>query len=90
MSFSKIFFSLVMSSPGGPDMVNGHKYYPNRHCSMAIAVNFGRETKNNANWCALQSWGIPRKTAYLILLPLYCLLKLIYFLVKSAYRQFKK
>ena len=36
MSFSKIIFSLVMSSSGGSDMVS--KYYPKMHCSMAIAA----------------------------------------------------
>ena len=42
------------------------------------------------NWCAQLSYGIPRKTADLILLTLYFLLKLTYILAKSAYRQFKK
>ena len=37
MSFSKNIFSLAMSSPRDPDMVNG-KYYPKMHCSMAIAA----------------------------------------------------
>ena len=56
MSFAEnYFFSLVMNSPGGPDMVNG--YDPKMHCSMAIAALsiFGRETKNSANWCGQQS-----------------------------------
>ena len=51
MSFSKkYFFSLAMSSPGGPDMVNG-LILPKKtlqHSNSCIA-NFGRETKNSAN-----------------------------------------
>ena len=42
-------------------------------------VNFWRENKNRANWCAHQSEGIPVKTTNLILLTLYVLLKLTYF-----------
>ena len=37
MLFSRNYFSLVMSSPGSPDMVNG-KYYPKMHCIMAIVA----------------------------------------------------
>ena len=37
MPFSKIILSLVMGSPGSPDMVKG-KYYPKMYCSMAIAA----------------------------------------------------
>ena len=47
MSFSKkYFFSLVLGSPGGPDMVKG-KYYPKMYCSMAIAASsiFGAKLK---------------------------------------------
>ena len=53
-------------------------------------VNFWHENKNSANWCAQQSKGIPCNTANLNLLNLYFLLKLTYFLVKSAFRQFRK
>ena len=49
----------------------------------SCVVNFWREYKNSAYWCAKQSKGIPRKTANLKLLTLYILLKLIYFLVKK-------
>ena len=56
MSFSKIIFSLVMSSPGGPDMVNGLILPQNalQHGASCI-VKFWRETNNSANWCAQQS-----------------------------------
>ena len=57
MSFSKkYFFSLVMSSPGGPDMVDG-LILPKKTLQHgdSCVVNFGRETKNTANWCAQQS-----------------------------------
>ena len=37
----------------------------------SCVVNFWREYKNSAYWCAKQSKGIPRKTANLILLTLY-------------------
>ena len=50
--------------------------------------NFWRENKNSADWCAQQSYGIPRKMANLTLLTLYFLLKLTYLLVKSAFQQF--
>ena len=30
----------------------------------SCVVKFWRKTKNSANWCAQQSEGIPRKTAY--------------------------
>ena len=56
MSSLKIKFSLVMSSPGGPGMVNGLKHYPiamQNHDSYV--VNFWHENKNCANWCAQQS-----------------------------------
>ena len=49
------------------------KYYPEMHCSMTIHVavfSFVAKTKNNANWCAQQSYGIPRTMANLILLAL--------------------
>ena len=72
-------------------MVNGY-ILPQKTLQLgdSCVVNFGRETKNSANWCVQQSKRIPRQTAYLILLTLYFLPKLTYFLVKSAYRQFKK
>ena len=56
MSFSKIFFSLVMSSPGGPGMVKRVNITPKalQHGDKCV-VNFWRETKNSANWCAQQS-----------------------------------
>ena len=38
MPFSKNLFSLVMSSPGGPDMVNGYILPQNVFSSMAIAA----------------------------------------------------
>ena len=47
MSFSKnYFFSLVMSSPGGPDMVNGYILSPNalQHGDSCF-VNFGAKLK---------------------------------------------
>ena len=92
MSFSKnYFFSVVMSSPGGPGMVVRVNFTPKAlHHGDNCVVNLWCETKNSANWCAQQSWGIPRKTSNLILLTLYFLLKLTYLLVKSAYRQFNK
>ena len=79
-----------MSTLGGPDMVNGY-ILPQKALQDgdSCVVKFWRKTKSSANWCAQQNEGIPRKTAYLILLILYFLLKLTYFLVKSAYRQFK-
>ena len=41
----EINFSLVMSSSGGPGIVNG-KYYPNMQCSMITAfLMFGANTK---------------------------------------------
>ena len=50
---------------------------PKMHRSMAICVvNFWHGTKNSTNWCAQQSWGIPRKMADRIFLTLYFLLKL--------------
>ena len=48
-------------------------------------VNFLLENKNSANWCAQQSLGIPLKTANLIFLNLYFLLKTTYFLVKKCF-----
>ena len=56
MSFSKKYFSLVMSSPGGPDIVNG-LILPQMTLQRgdSCVVNFGRQTKNIANWCAQQS-----------------------------------
>ena len=47
------FFSLVMGSPGGPDMVKLPKNAL-QHGDSCV-VNFWRETKNSANWCAQQS-----------------------------------
>ena len=68
------------------------KHYPRyamQHDDSCF-VNFGGANKNSANWCAKQSSGIPRKTANLIiLLTMYFLLKLTYFLVKSALRKFR-
>ena len=76
-----------MNSPGGPGMVNGQTLPQNamQHDDSCV-VNFWRVNKISANWCAQQSWEIPRKTDNLILLNLYFLLKLTYFLVKSAFR----
>ena len=56
MSFSKITFSLVKSSPGDPDMVNG-KILPQNELLRgdSCIVKFWHETKNSANWCAQQS-----------------------------------
>ena len=56
MSFSKIIFSLVMSSPGGLDMVYGFTLPKNalQHGDSCV-VNFWCETKISANWCAQQS-----------------------------------
>ena len=66
-------------------MVNGYTLPQNamQHDDCCV-VNFWRVNKNSANWCVQQSWGIPRKTANLMLLNLNVLLKLTYFLVKSA------
>ena len=68
------------------------KHYPQNAMQHddSYVVNFWRVNKNSANWCTQQSWGNPRKTANLILLNLYVLLKLSYLLVKSAFRQFRK
>ena len=49
-------FSVVMSSPGGPGMLNEEILCQNalQH-DDSCAVNFWRETKNSANWCAQHS-----------------------------------
>ena len=56
MSLSKKCFSLVMSTSGGPGMVKRvnitQKALQHGHNCV---VNFWRETKNSANWCAPQS-----------------------------------
>ena len=46
MSFSKKYFSLVMSSSGDPDMANG-QILPQKTLQNgdSCVVNFGRETK---------------------------------------------
>ena len=52
----EIKFSLVMSSPGGPGMVNGYTLPQNAMQNHdSYVVNFWRENKNSANWCAQQS-----------------------------------
>ena len=80
-----------MSSPGDPGMVNGKTLTQNAiQNDDSCIVNFWWQIKTTANWCAEQSLGIPHKTASLILLTLYFLLKLTYFLVKSAFGQFRK
>ena len=40
-------------------------------------VNFWHENKNSTNWCVMQSYGIPRKTANLTIFTLYLLLKVL-------------
>ena len=61
-------------------MVNGKAFAANimQHGDSCI-VNFWRENKNRTNRCAQPSKGIPRKTANLLLLTLYILLKLTCF-----------
>ena len=56
MSFSKKYFSPVMSSPGGPGMVKRVNITQKalQHGDNCV-VNFWHETKNIANWCAQQS-----------------------------------
>ena len=53
------------------------KHYPKMQCSMTTAALsiFWCVNKNSANWCVQQSYGMHRKTAYLILLNLYFILK---------------
>ena len=50
----------------------------------SYVVNFWRENKNSANWCAQQSKENPSITADLILLTLYFLLTVTGILLKSA------
>ena len=52
----KLHFSLVMSSPGGPRMVNELTLPQNvmQHVDSCV-VNFWRENKNSVNWCVQQS-----------------------------------
>ena len=67
-------------------------YYPQnilQHDDKYV-VNFWRETKNSANWCAQQSWGIPRKMANLILITLYFSLGTYLFPRIKCFRQFRK
>ena len=75
-----------MNSPGGTGVVNELTVPQNamQHHDRYV-VNFWRENKNSANWCAQQSEGIPSITDTLLLLTLYFLLKSSNFIVKKFF-----
>ena len=56
----------------------------------SCVVNCWRENKNNANWCAQQCSGVPRRTANIILLNLYFFTEISLFPCKKCFPTIKK